>query len=35
LGCTRAQGYLFSEPVPAENAQALLHGVRIDVGPPC
>ena len=35
LGCTRAQGYLFSEPVPAEDAQALLHGVRIDVGPPC
>lgn len=31
LGCTRAQGYLFSKPVPAEDALALLHGVRIEV----
>ncbi|KQU45022.1 hypothetical protein ASG84_12255 [Rhodococcus sp. Leaf278] len=31
LGCTRAQGYLFSRPVAAEDALILLHGVRIDV----
>ena len=31
LGCTRAQGYLFSKPVAAEDALILLHGVRIDV----
>ncbi|OZC81393.1 hypothetical protein CH274_11290 [Rhodococcus sp. 06-418-5] len=31
LGCTRAQGYLFSKPVPADDALELLHGVRIDI----
>ena len=31
LGCTRAQGYLFSKPVPAHDALTLLHGVRIDI----
>ncbi len=30
LGCTRAQGYLMSRPVPADDALALLRGVSID-----
>ena len=31
LGCTRAQGFLFSKPVSADAALAILHGVRIDI----
>ncbi|MDI9894123.1 EAL domain-containing protein [Rhodococcus sp. IEGM 1381] len=31
LGCIRAQGYLFSKPIAAEDALILLHGERIDV----
>jgi hypothetical protein len=36
LGCTEAQGFFFSQPLPVDSAQALLRGrqTRLLVPPP-